>query len=90
MCNVVTCYRTNDGLEKVEKYSWNPEKRVSAALLKKSGFTRLEIWVPEEMKGELVLKGWKVAKKLDGSEVVSSKGNVLLTFPERVLKPFPF
>ena len=90
MCNVVTCYRTNDGLEKVEKYSWNPEKKVNPGLLKKSGFERLEIWVPEAEMEEMVSKGWKVAKRLDGSEIVSSKGNVLLTFPERVLKPFPF
>ena len=84
---VVTCYR---GSEKVEKYSWNPEKRISSALLKKSGFDRLEIWVPFGTQDEMVKLGWKVARRSDQSEIVSDKGNVLLTFPERVLKPFPF
>ena len=85
---VVTCY-TNDG--KVEKYSWNPEKRISKAILQKSGFDRLEIWVPEEEAEMMVSKGWKAAKKMDGSVVVSSKGNVLLTFLERKRLPtFPF
>ena len=89
MCNVVTCYRTNDGL--VEKYSWDPNRKVTPGLLKKSGFERLEIWVPEEEAEMMVSKGWKVAKRLDGSEIVSSKGNVLLTFPERPrLKSFPY
>ena len=81
---VVTCY-TNDG--KVEKYSWNPEKKVVSLVLKKSGFERLEIWVPEEEAEMMVSKGWKVAKKMDGSVVVSNRGNILLTYPER--KPLP-
>ena len=88
MC-VVTCFRNQDG--KVEKYSWNPEKRISKAILQKSGFDRLEIWVPEEEAEMMVSKGWKVAKKMDGSVVVSNRGNILLTYPERKPLPtFPF
>ena len=84
MC-VVTCYRTNDGLEKVEKYSWDPNRKVTPTVLKK--FDRLEIWVPEEMKAKMVKLGWKIGLRSDGTEIVSERGNVLLTYPER--KPLP-
>ncbi len=87
MC-VVTCYRrTNEGLEKVEKYSWNPEKKVSPTVLKKSGFDRLEIWVPKGTEDEMMKLGWKIGLRSDGTEIVSERGNVLLTYPER--KPLP-
>jgi hypothetical protein len=87
MCTI-RCYKAvKDGLEKVEKYSWNPEKKVSKALLQKSGYNRFEIWVPEEMKVEMIAKGWKVGLRSDGTEIVSERGNVLLTYPER--KPLP-
>lgn len=87
MC-VIRCYKAvKDGLEKVEKFSWNLDRKVSPGLLKKSGYNRFEIWVPEEMKDEMIAKGWKIGLRSDGTEIVSERGNVLLTYPER--KPLP-
>ena len=78
--------------ETQEVYSWDPSRKVSKSLLQKSKAIRFEVWVPEEMKAEMVKLGWKIAtRSSDGSEIVSDRGNVLLTFPERPrLKPFPY
>jgi len=92
MC-VIRCYYKagKDGLEKVEKFSWDPDRKVTKALLQKSKVLRFETWVPEEEVKNMMEKGWKVGLRADGTKIISSLGNVLLTFPEReMLKPFPF
>jgi len=87
MC-VIRCYKAvKDGLEKVEIFGWNLDRKVSPSLLKKSGYNRFEIWVPVELKDEMIAKGWKIGLRSDGTEIVSERGNVLLTYPER--KPLP-
>ena len=86
MC-VITCY-LEDG--KVEKYSWDPSRRVNKALLQKSKASRFEIWVPFGTQDKMTKLGWEIAKRMDQSEIVSGKRNILLTFPKRELKPFPF
>ena len=74
-----------------ESYAWDPSRKVSRALLQKSKAVRFELWVPMEAEEEMVSKGWKPALRSDGTKITSSKGNVLLTFPERPrLKPFPY
>ena len=89
MC-VIRCYTVKDGLEKMDQYSWNLDRKVTKALLKKSKALRFEIWVPSDLKDEMIEKGWFPAKRSDGSEIISEKGNQLFTFPKRELKPFPF
>jgi len=91
MC-VIRCYKAaKDGLEKMDQYSWNLDRKVTNALLKKSGYDRFEIWVPSDLKEEMIEKGWKPALRSDGTEIASSRGNVLLTYPERKPLPaFPF
>ncbi len=87
MC-VIACYNDSG---KVEKYGWDSKKRVSSTILKKSGFSRLEIWVPKGTEDEMVKLGWFPALRSDGEKIVSKRGNQLFTFPERErLKPFPF
>ena len=90
MC-VIRCYTVKDGLEKVEKYSWDPSRRVNKALLKKSKASRFEIWIPEEEANNVIEKGWFPAvRSSDGSVIISRNGNQLFTFPKRELKPFPY
>ena len=90
MC-VIRCYTVKDGLEKVEKYSWDLDRKVSPSLLKKSKALRFEIWVPSDLKEDMIAKGWKLGLRSDGTEIISGKGNQLFTFPERPkLKPFPY
>ena len=87
MC-VITCYLENG---KVEKYSWDTNRKVTKSLLKKSKASRFEIWVPKEEANNVIEKGWFPAlRSLDGSEIISEKGNQLFTFPKRELKPFPY
>ena len=74
-------------LDSVEVYSWDTDRKVTKALLQKSKALRFEIWVPSDLKDEMIEKGWKVGLRSDGTEIASSRGNVLLTYPER--KPLP-
>ena len=76
--------------ETQEVYSWDPSRKVNKALLQKSKAIRFEVWVPKETKDEMMKLGWFPAVRSDGTEIISNRGNVLLTFPERVLKPFPY
>ena len=75
-----------------EVYSWDKSRKVSKSLLAKAHAIRFEVWVSAEEEAEMVAKGWVPAlRSSDGSKIISSKGNVLLTFPRReALKPFPF
>jgi len=77
-------------LDSVEVYSWDTSRKVSKALLQKSKAVRFEVWVPKEEANNMIEKGWFPAKRSDGSEIISEKGNQLFTFPKRELKPFPF
>ena len=92
MCNVVHLVRIDPKTksETHEVYSWDPNKKVSKAILQKSKAARLELWSIED--GEtLVENGWFPARRADGSDIVSEKGYRLYTFPERpILKPFPY
>ena len=92
MCNVVHLVRIDPKTksEVQESYAWDPNKKVSKAILQKSKAARLELWSLED-KDVLVEKGWFPAKRSDGSDIVSEKGYRLYTFPERPrLKPFPY
>ena len=77
-------------LDSVEVYSWDTDRKVTKALLQKSKAVRFEVWVPKEEANNMIEKGWFPAKRSDGSEIISEKGNQLFTFPKRELKPFPF
>ena len=90
MCATIRCYTVKDGLEKMDQYSWNLDRKVTKALLKKSGYDRFEVWVPKEEANNMIEKGWFPAKRSDGTEIASERGNQLFTFPKRELKPFPF
>ena len=92
MCNVVHLVRIDPKTksETQEVYSWDPNKKVSKAILQKSKAARLELWSLED-KDILMKNGWFPAKRSDGSDIVSEKGYRLYTFPERpILKPFPY
>ncbi len=94
MCAVLRLVRLDPKTksETQEVYSWDLDRKVSPSLLKKSKAVRFEIWVPSDLKEEMIEKGWFPAlRSLDGSEIISEKGNQLFTFPKREgLKPFPF
>ena len=77
-------------LDSVEVYSWDTDRKVTKALLQKSKALRFEIWVPSDLKDEMIEKGWFPALRSDGTEIASERGNQLFTFPKRELKPFPF
>ena len=77
-------------LDSVEVYSWDTDRKVTKALLQKSKALRFEIWVPSDLKDEMIEKGWFPALRSDGTEIISGNGNQLFTFPKRELKPFPF
>jgi len=93
MCNVVHLIRIDPKTlqeKSSEVYSWDPNKKVSKAILQKSKAARLELWSLED-EDVLVKNGWIPAKRSDGSDIVSEKGYRLYTFPERPrLKPFPY
>ena len=77
--------------ECTEVYSWDTSRKVTKALLQKSKAVRFEIWVPSDLKEDMIAKGWKLGLRSDGTEIISGKGNQLFTFPERPkLKPFPY
>ena len=93
MCNVVRLVRIDPKTKKecTEVYSWDTNRKVTKSLLQKSKAVRFEIWVPSDLKEEMIEKGWFPAlRSLDGSEIISEKGNQLFTFPKRELKPFPY
>ena len=84
MCNVVRLVRIDPKTksETQEVYSWDPNKKVSKAILQKSKAVRLELWSIED--GEtLVENGWFPARRADGTQIESSKGYRLYTYPER-------
>ena len=93
MCNVVHLIRIDPKTlqeKSSEVYSWDPNKKVSKAILQKSKAARLELWSLED-EDVLVKNGWIPAKRSDGSDIISEKGYRLYTFPERPrLKPFPY
>ena len=73
--------------ETQEVYSWDTSRKVGKSLLQKSKAVRFEIWVPSDLKEDMIEKGWFPALRSDGTEISSPRGNVLLTYPER--KPLP-
>ncbi len=91
MCNVIRLYRIDpkNKTEISEVYAWDVNRKVNKALLQKSKAVRLELWSIEN--GETLVKnGWFPARRADGTQIESSKGYRLYTYPERELKPFPY
>ena len=78
---VIRAYRTSSWDERYSLFQFNLDIPMTKELLKKSGFTRLEVWVPEQL--DLSSKGWVRATRSDGSPIVSDFGNALWVFPAR-------